>query len=276
MLTLGRYIRRWEINHPLIEGRKPMISSGQIPTGEEDEWHKLFPDQEIDGYSYKVLTTQDQLKQDTEQMKNCIFGFGPICHSGGAHVISAMTPKGERFTVDIRRDHPDAEYYLLQAVGLEGKKTTCPPGGKDAAQELVNAINEGRIEVNQNSGSVDERRTIEERLGFDYSNSEERESVFQSYQHPEVRALPKAWQKYKTAEVLVSEIGLDDKIENMIKLRLPEREITEKPNFPELWRYLLIKKLLKMKAKKDKNSKIFRTYGKSYFDQHLPVFQKGF
>lgn len=203
---LQGYINRWARNRSIVNGRKPLVSREIGEELHEDEWYRVIADQEIEGYSYKVLTNQNSLNLEAQHMKSCIAGFAEVCKDGGCSVISGTSFTGERFTMDVRKNRSD-QFVLREVVGVSGKAGSCSKESEIAARNLVSLMNEGVVATNPKSGAITDYRDIYEYLKFDPLNSDHRQAVFALYQ--DLRILPKEWQKYESIDQLILEEEID-------------------------------------------------------------------
>lgn len=214
-------INRWDIARPAIDSFKPKIAHYSGKPNEEQEWHALIPNQKIDGFHYTVLTNQNDLAIEAENMGHCIGGYPLMCRNGECHIISGLAPSGESFTVELRKisfsSDPESvngdKFRIHQIAGAANQD--CSQQAQAAAENLLEAINSDKIIINQQSGALVPPDNLETWLQFDPFKDEERQEVFKSYYA--AHALPSQWLKHQSLDELISKSGLGEAMDQRIK-----------------------------------------------------------
>lgn len=198
--TLRGYANRRRDNHAKIDLEKSLLKQNE---GQRPEWYAIISDQELDGYSYKVLTRQAELAMEGKEMNNCVEGFGLACRSGSRHILSGHAPDGERFMVDLMQEQDHVIAYQVRIYG----DIDAPEAIKKAAKNLAAKISSGEIASSSEFGLIEEKESLVQRLGFDPFKKEERNNVAKAYQ--DARAVPHQFQKCSFGELMIMS-GLDE------------------------------------------------------------------
>lgn len=198
--TLRGYANRRRDNHAKIDLAKSLLKQNE---GQRPEWYAIIQNQELDGYSYKVLTRQAELAIEGSEMKNCVEGFGLACRSGSRHILSGRAPNGERFMVDLMQQQDHIIAYQVRIYD----NVDAPEEIKKAANNLAAKISSGEIVSSSELGSIEENRSLVQRLGFDPFKKEERNNVAKAYQNN--RVVPYQFQKCSFGELMIMS-GLDE------------------------------------------------------------------
>ena len=226
--TLRAYVDRWSRNRSVINSQKSEILGDTQKNILEDEWYPIIDDFVTDdGYSFKVLTNRDQLKQEAQKMQSCIGGFSELCLAGNAHVISGTAPDGEFFTMDVRVDRNDI-FYLQEVAGFSGKANSCSVTSQEAAKMLVRKMNERSIEVGSEVGKIGEFESMERWLEFDPFNSEHRKAVTALYS--EYKLVPSPFMKKGGMTFIKAFVGDSPEFaeeEVDLKFVIPKRKVSD-------------------------------------------------
>lgn len=109
--NLLQVLKELETNREQIENKK--IADGLMNTYEK---YKSLEGTDADGWTYKILNTYDQFKEEAKKMHNCL-----ICHSyheqmadGKSIIVVATTSDGIRIDVELK-SHVDGTMYVSQA-----------------------------------------------------------------------------------------------------------------------------------------------------------------
>ncbi len=209
-VTLQGYSNRWHRNQTVIHSKKPLLLDKTKQTeNKKNEWYAIIQDQTIEGYVYEVLTNQQQLSREGEEMHHCVGGYAKRCKAGRIHILSGKGPNGERFTLEIARENN--KFIVSQLLGAYNKPVSSDISA--AANSLVDQINTGEVTSHSKCGAIASGESLQSQFGFDLFDSQAREGLFQAYQ--ETRVLPNPFQKYKSLSELLEKTGLDALITKM-------------------------------------------------------------
>ncbi|MES2960795.1 MAG: hypothetical protein V4694_00225 [Pseudomonadota bacterium] len=193
------------------------------------EWHKIFPDQEINGCKFRALTTLAEISQEGREMNNCVGGLEYKCRAGTVHIIAGISPNGERFTFRL-----DGGHFGKVSKTTDVEKKRVPGQSFFASKEVQEAVNilckridTNQITLNPLRGSINKDYTINDALGFDITSKEHRAAIFEAYR--EAHVLPAEISKaMKNQESFFEIIGLD----HFLQQSVPESIKISKKNEP--------------------------------------------
>lgn len=178
------------------------------------QWYKIFPDQEINGYKFKALTSNAELAQEASELGNCVGGMDYHCHMGYRHIISCSSPSGSRFT--IRFDQRGEKVVFNEAGGVNEYQFLLKED-KNAVSDLCRRINEGEIQISNIVGNIDKSLAIGQVLGFNPENESHLNQVFEAYN--EAGIIPNMGDNI---EEFYQKIGLEEFFEKEIKEDIKE------------------------------------------------------
>ena len=95
------------------------IADGLMITYEK---YKSLEGVDADGWTYKILNTYDQFKQEAKQMRNCLIccEYHKKMADGKCVIVVATTPDGKRIDVELKK-HADGTMYVSQAYYYNDK-----------------------------------------------------------------------------------------------------------------------------------------------------------
>lgn len=164
-----------------INEKKSAFSSPEALSGVNDKidgrWHKIFPDQEINGIKFVVIDNNFDLEKEGRRVKNCVINLSKGCQQGARHVVSGLSETGEVFSV--RFDAVGANIKMREANGISNQDISNEV--REAVEILQERISRGEIALNPLRGNISRDFTIKEMLGFDFEKEGSVESVFEAY-----------------------------------------------------------------------------------------------
>ena len=109
--NLLQVLKELETNKEQIENKK--IADGLMNTYEK---YKSLEGTDADGWTYKILNTYDQFKEEAKKMHNCLIccSYHKKMADGKCVIIVATTPDGKRIDVELKQ-HVDGTMYVSQA-----------------------------------------------------------------------------------------------------------------------------------------------------------------
>lgn len=109
--NLLQVLKELETNKEQIENKQ--IADGLITTYEK---YKSLEGADADGWTYKILNTYDQFKEEAKQMHNCLIRceYHKKMADGKCVIVVATTPDGKRIDVELKQ-HVDGTMYVSQA-----------------------------------------------------------------------------------------------------------------------------------------------------------------
>ena len=109
--NLLQVLKELETNKEQIENKQ--IADGLIATYEK---YKSLEGTDTDGWTYKILNTYDQFKEEAKKMHNCLIccSYHKKMADGKCVIVVATTPDGIRIDVELKQ-HADGTIYISQA-----------------------------------------------------------------------------------------------------------------------------------------------------------------
>ena len=109
--NLLQVLKELETNKEQIENKN--IADGLMATYEK---YKSLEETDTDGWTYKILNTYDQFKEEAKQMHNCLIycEYHKKMADGKCVIVVAKTPDGTRIDVELKQ-HADGTIYISQA-----------------------------------------------------------------------------------------------------------------------------------------------------------------
>ena len=109
--NLLQVLKELETNKEQIENKK--IADGLMATYEK---YKSLEGTDTDGWTYKILNTYDQFKEEAKKMHNCLIccSYHKKMADGRSIIVVATTSDGIRIDVELK-PHADGKISLLQA-----------------------------------------------------------------------------------------------------------------------------------------------------------------
>ncbi len=166
----------------VINEAKTALSDSSNSSENDDKlnakWHKIFPDQEINGIKFVVIDNDFDLKNESRRVGNCVINLSKACHLGSAHVVSGLHPSGEVFSIRLNFSPPtDTKIHEVNGRGNKWVSKDVEEAVKILEEKIANK----NIVLNQNRGDIDKDLTIKQMLGFDFEKEGSVESVFAAY-----------------------------------------------------------------------------------------------
>ena len=117
--NLLQTFKELEINRNNIKNKQ--LADGLIAMYEK---YKSLEGIDADGWSYQILHTYEQFKQEAEQMHNCLIrcGYNEKMAKGVCVIVVAITPDGKRIDVELRLNQYSNTMHIVQAYY---KHNTC-------------------------------------------------------------------------------------------------------------------------------------------------------
>ena len=198
------YCNRFDRMIPMLHKAKPVFATR---FAEEDisRWHKIFPDQEINGVKFKVLTSDEELRKESDEVQNCVVSFSQRCHAGVCHIVSGVSSEGERFSVRFNQSNYD-RIAMHEVNGISNKDVSQRVA--EATDILRQQIDRREIKLNPKRGATDKDRKIKDAIGFDPLDQKSIALVFEAYRN--ARILPKEIQSAESVEQFYHKIGLEE------------------------------------------------------------------
>lgn len=101
-----------------LKTNKEQIINKQIADGLMNtyEKYKSLEGTDADGWTYEILNTYEQFKQEAKQMHNCLIccEYHKKMANGRCVIVVATTPDGKRIDVELKK-HVDGTMYVSQA-----------------------------------------------------------------------------------------------------------------------------------------------------------------
>lgn len=109
--NLLQVLKELETNKEQIENKK--IADGLMNTYEK---YKSLEGTDADGWTYKILNTYDQFKEEAKKMHNCLIccSYHKKMADGKCVIVVATTPDGKRIDVELKQ-HVDGTMCVSQA-----------------------------------------------------------------------------------------------------------------------------------------------------------------
>lgn len=109
--NLLQVLKELETNKEQIENKK--IADGLMATYEK---YKSLEGTDTDGWTYKILNTYDQFKEEAKKMHNCLIccSYHKQMADGKSIIVVATTSDGIRIDVELK-SHVDGTMYVSQA-----------------------------------------------------------------------------------------------------------------------------------------------------------------
>ena len=191
---LLKYADRLEHMTGEINQAKPVLNK-QLELSRESEetrlpeWHRIFPDQEINGIKFKVILNSSELQQEGDEMRHCVVSLRKNCLFGDAHILSGFHPStGERFSVHLKSSGRGAVRFI-EATGV--RNAFISNEVREAVDILLAKLSKGEIKISDQVGNVKKDFTVTDALGFDVQTYAE--GVFRAYR--EAGVLPMGIEK---------------------------------------------------------------------------------
>lgn len=214
-----------------INQSKP-ISSERRSAESKPQWHKLFPDIQRDGYKFRVLDRESDLRDMGEKMNNCLGTFVKRCHAGVCHIVSIEAPDGEIFAMRINEHRKGINGLEIGEIN-SARNSFNVIDVTPVAQSVFQNIKNGKIPIIAQSGSIEKDFTISEFLGFDITQKEAVQSVFEAYRDTHV--IPRTLiGREMSAEQFYDSIKLREFIADRVKADLA---LVEKPSAEVIPKY---------------------------------------
>lgn len=108
--NLLQVLKELDSNREYLLTRK--ITDGLLATYEK---YKALEGTDADGWSYQILNTYDQFKQEAQRMHNCLIrcDYAQKMADGRCVIVVATTPDGKR--IDVELQPADGKMYVVQA-----------------------------------------------------------------------------------------------------------------------------------------------------------------
>ncbi len=235
---LAGYANRFDRSLSKICQAKPLSAARMEEfkkSGQEfcPQWHAIFPDQEISGIKFKVLTSDAELSRESDEVRNCIVSFSERCRKGVCHIVSGLSPQGERFSIRFNGCGGSHDITMYEVNGLRNQGVSKEVS--EATEILCRRIDGKEIALNLLVGSVNKDYTITDALGFNISDQDSVRQVFAA--HRDARVIPKEILGLtKEAEEFCREIGLADFLATTIRgdlilARKPQSEVSNPSHY---------------------------------------------
>lgn len=119
----------------------------------DQEWSPLLPNRqiEINGVRFTELVSRKQLQQQTDEIINCVHGYGPQCLNNGSRIFSVRSDgpiQGHFSTLETRISSDCLSVSIRQHTSYRNG-AVCNQN-TEAAKLLVERINNGTLEANMN------------------------------------------------------------------------------------------------------------------------------
>ncbi len=216
---------RWHRNLAVIANLKP-APLDHICT----QWHELFTETVLDGVTFTCLTTDESLKKEGTQLGHCVGGYADRCKRNDCHIVRAMTPNGERATIELHSYN--GVFFINQSKSTRNAEPTLQI--QQASQKLLAAINQGTLKLNPHRGRILSEASGEpldpnmqmlanahEIYPYDFNDANTQEQLYSAFKNNKV--LPAPFNAISYTQMLIASKIRDSIHESMVKFGAPPR-----------------------------------------------------
>jgi len=157
-------------------------------------------------------------------MAHCVWSYSHNCMANSYHIFSVRDQNGHRLTTLTVQDFFEGKARKIKLIEHKGHHNAAPTGvATKAADQLLAMVNDGKDKLKISWQAIDESKAeflaqqVDNSVGYDFRNPEQRERVFELYEPCLSRKILR--KSHRTFDGFFSALDLSGHIEQFLASR---------------------------------------------------------